>query len=124
MVRFFLAAFSMQISDASTSRVSCTDRLPFVKPVAVSRKVKSALSQLASTVRIASRAGSCTTRFKSARVVASESPRTWSALAFGGRMLSGLAKVHQRSCGSLGRGGGYRSESPAQEQEVEYAKRK
>src|SRR5580698_1190545 len=120
-MRFFLAAFFMQISDASSSRVSCTDRLPFVKPVAVSRKVKSALSQLASTVRIASRAGSCTTRFKSATVLASESPLTLGTRGFGGRTLNGLAKVHQRSRRSVGRGDGYFGESPPQEQEVEYA---
>jgi hypothetical protein len=102
----------------------CTDRFPLVKPVAVSRKVKSALSQLASTVSMARRAGSCTTRLRSARAVTRDFPCPAGAKVVAGRMLRGSATVRYRfrGCGRWGRE--RLRESPAQEQEVESAQRK
>src|SRR5436190_17455423 len=56
----------MLTSSASSSFDKCAERLPLVSPVRRCRKRKSALRHAESAVRIDSRAGSCTSRSRSA----------------------------------------------------------
>src|SRR5580704_16348192 len=53
----------MMTSPACSKLVSCTDRFPLLSRVIFWRNIKSADAQEESTVRIASRAGSCISRF-------------------------------------------------------------